>query len=71
MSDIGQGESPLTTEPQHAEYVVDPEMLRRAAEACRNIQKQVTTGRFDWFDWVPQHLEWVADQIDGEADAST
>lgn len=40
--------------------LVDTEMLRRAAEACRNLQKQAPGRRKEWFDWVPQHLEWLA-----------
>lgn len=44
----------------------DAEMLRRAANACRNIQKQAVGPR-EWFDWVPKHLEWLAAHIDGEA----
>ena len=48
----------------NADYAPNPEMLRRAAEACRNIQKQAT-GRVDWFDWVSTYLDYWATQIDG------
>lgn len=45
----------------------DADMLRRAAEACRNIQKQAV-GNTDWFDWVPKHLDWLAAQRDWRDD---
>lgn len=41
----------------------EADMLRRAAEACRNAQKQMS-GRRDWFDWVPAHLDQLADRLD-------
>lgn len=41
----------------------DADMLRRAAEACRNVQKQATGGK-DWFDWVPAHLDGLAERLD-------
>lgn len=33
---------------------------RRAAAACRNIQKQAA-GKTAWFDWVPRYLDRLAD----------
>lgn len=44
----------------------DPAMLRRAAEACRSAQSQMT-GRVRWFDWVPEHLDRLASRIESEA----
>ena len=54
----------MTTEPQIPNPGYDADMLRRAADACRNLQKQ-TRGRHnvEWFDWVPQHLEQLADRL--------
>lgn len=43
----------------------DADMLRRAATACRNAQRQMQ-GRTAWFDWVPQHLEQLATRLDSE-----
>lgn len=42
----------------------DPEMLRRAAKACRNLRDQQTVGNTEWFLWVPQHLERLADEAE-------
>ena len=47
-----------------AESVVDSEMLRRAANACRNMQKQAVGPR-EWFDWVPRYLDCLAELNDG------
>lgn len=53
---------------QIADYALlakaDAEMLRRAARACRNMQNQAVGPR-EWFDWVPKHLDHLAEQIDG------
>ncbi len=49
---------------QNADAVLDPEMLRRAAEACRNIKKQ-THGPAGWFDWVATYLDDAATGIGG------
>jgi hypothetical protein len=49
------------------ESLVDTDMLRRTAEASRNLQKQARCGgRVRWFDWVPDYLEGLADRIDAE-----
>ncbi len=49
------------------EPLVDTDMLRRAAEASRNLQKQVGGRvRVRWFDWVPDYLEGLAGRIDAE-----
>lgn len=54
----------MTADP---ESLVDTDMLRRAAEAGRNLQKQVGGRvRVRWFDWVPDYLEGLADRIDAE-----
>lgn len=37
----------------------EADMLTRAANACRNAQKQMT-GNTDWFAWVAPHLNAVA-----------
>lgn len=47
----------------------DADMLRRAALACRNFQLQVKHGagnNVDWFDWVPVHLDQLADRLDAD-----
>lgn len=46
-----------------AEAVNEAVNLRRAAEACRNVQRQAGA-RGDWFGWVPQHLDRLADRLD-------
>jgi hypothetical protein len=45
----------------------NPEMLKRAAAACRNIQGRATGGT-DWFGWVPEYLDRLAAlaALDGE-----
>lgn len=43
----------------------DAVLLRRAATAARNVQRQAA-GEADWFDWVPAYLENLADSIDKE-----
>lgn len=54
----------MTADP---ESLVDTDMLRRAAEAGRNLQKQVGGRvRVRWFDWVPDYLEQLAGRIDAE-----
>lgn len=42
----------------------DAEMLRRAAQACRNVQDQARPKSVEWFDWVPAHLDKMADSLD-------
>ena len=44
----------------------DADMLRRAATACRNYVRQagMPTGEGEWFDWVPKHLDQLADRLD-------
>lgn len=39
------------------------EMLRRAATACWNA-KESRRPIADWFDWVPKHLDQLADRLD-------
>lgn len=50
----------------NAESVVDTDMLRRAAKACRSFRNQPPGASRDWFDWVPKYLEQLADKIDQE-----
>lgn len=44
----------------------DALMLRRAAQACRNVQQQ-GAGSTEWFSWVPIYLEAMADRAAKEA----
>ena len=52
----------MPTDQPRAE-VIDFDMLRRAASACRNAQAQMT-GNKDWFSWVPEHLDQLAYRIE-------
>jgi hypothetical protein len=57
----------MTPKPVTAD---DAEMVRRAAQACRNMtqQAQLGLGSFDWFDWVPQHLDQIAARLAASVD---
>ena len=41
----------------------DAVMIRRAAVACRAMQNQAS-GNVRWFDWVPKHLDRLADRLE-------
>lgn len=52
-----------------AQVQIDTEMLRRAAEASRNFRRDHVTAEDCWFDWVPKHLDQIADRADDDARA--
>lgn len=43
----------------------DAAMLARCAEAVRNLQAQIGPGA-QWADWIPQHLDVLAERIRNE-----
>lgn len=47
----------------------DADLLRRAATACRNLQhRRFLEGDDEWFDWVPKHLDQLADRLNATAE---
>lgn len=44
----------------------DAELVTRCAQAVRNLIGQVHAGRGRWADWVPEHLDQLAERMESE-----
>lgn len=50
--------------PDELDLIHEAEMIRRCATACRNFRRDNVHDLADcWFDWVPQHLDALAERI--------
>jgi hypothetical protein len=48
---------------------IDVEMITRCATAVRNLIGQVPAGHGRWADWVPEHLDRLANQMSAPDEA--